>query len=208
MLFSPKTLIPLSIVLLTMAGTLGYMDRKGFWSEQNKAKRELERQDIPISSAQVARATRDSDIDTLKLLDVAGVDFSNGDSPLHIAAKRHDWKMVDVLLDYDLDPNVLDAKGRTVTSVVMEEGNILLAKSLLSNGAQVNFIHSSGEPAMIQYLREKNIGNVLTLIDAGADVDVTAVNGESAIYIALKDALYEPSSLHLMKKIQLRSLRS
>jgi len=146
MLFSPKTLIPLSIVLLTMAGTLGYMDRKGFWSEQNKAKRELERQDIPISSAQVARATRDSDIDTLKLLDVAGVDFlsissydSNGDSPLHIAAKRHDWKMVDVLLDYDLDPNVLDAKGRTVTSVVMEEGNILLAKSLLSNGAQVNF---------------------------------------------------------------------
>ena len=195
-----KLLTLICIVLLTVAGTLGYLDREGFWSEENKAKRELGRQNIPISADQVRKATIDSDLAKLKLLDTAGVDFhssssydANGNSPLHIAAKKHNWKMVNTLLNYNLDPDVLDPEGRTVTSVVMEAGNISLARRLLQDGALADFTHSTGEPAMIQYLREKNVGNVLTLIDAGVDVNAKALNGESAIYIALKDALYEPT---------------
>ena len=198
-MFLPSKFISLLLILLIAAGTLGYLDKTDFWSEVNKAKRELVRQKITINPDEVRQAIYRSDVATLKLFKAAGVDFNdpswhdaNGDSLLHIAAKNQDWKILNLLLNYRVEPDVLDAKGRTVTSVVMERGNILLVKRLLQNGSLVDFQHSSSEPALIQNLRDKNVGNVLTLIDAGVDVNTISLDGETALYVALKEGLYEP----------------
>ncbi len=198
-MFLHSKFISLLLILLIAAGTLGYLDKTGFWSEVNKAKRELVRQKIAINPEEVRQAIYRSDVATLKLFNTAGVDFNdpswhdvNGDSLLHIAAKNQDWETLDLLLTYKVEPDVLDAKGRTVTSVVMENGNILLAKRLLENGSLVDFLYSSGELALIQNLRDKNVGNVLTLINAGVDVNTISLDGETALYVALEEGLYEP----------------
>ncbi len=201
MLPPSKTRIVLILFLLTGVGTLVYLNKTGYWSAESKAKRELVRQDIPINARQVKLSTRKSDLTTLSLLATAGVDFNganatdkNGDSPLHYSVKQQDWKTVEFLLNAQTNPDTLDAQSRTVTSLIMESGNIMLAKKLLQGGALVDFKHTSGEPALIQNIRDKNIGNVLTLINEGVDVNTTSMNGETALFAALKDGLYEPAT--------------
>lgn len=201
MLLPPKKYIFFTVLLLIGVGTFVYLDKTGYWSAENKAKRELVRQETPITAEQVKKSSRKADLATLNLLDTAGVDFNdaaaideNGDSPLHYAAKKQDWKTVEVLLNAHTNPDAIDAHGRTVTSVIMESGNIMLAKRLLQNGVLADFQHTSGEPALIQNIRDKNVGNVLTLINEGADVNVVSTNGETALFTALKDGLYEPAT--------------
>ena len=65
-MFLPSKFISLLLILLIAAGTLRYLDKTGFWSEVNKAKRELVRQKITINPEEVRQAIYRSDVATLR----------------------------------------------------------------------------------------------------------------------------------------------
>ena len=62
-----------------------------------------------------------------------------------------------------------------------------LASLLLDAGADINYVDSSGETALVKAVREQNTELVQLLLKAGANTDVSAADGSSLISMAMQN---------------------
>lgn len=117
--------------------------------------------------------------------------------------------MVKVLLAAKADVNATDAKGNTPLIKASARGDINLVESLLKSGADVNIANKIGETALIKSVDKSQLGelkNIVTqwegypeflrkvaqkqmklvtlLIEAGANVNATDKNGNTALTVA------------------------
>jgi len=160
-----KKLVVCLLILICIAGGAYFsLVKIGYWSEQNKALRQLKKLDIPATPEQVQRSVQNKDAATLSLLGIGGIDFNSpetaneaGDPPLHVAVKKQDWKTYDTLIKFNSDPNLKDAAGMPALYYLLKNRDLEQAEKLFTVGANANFTHSSGEPALIQYLKEEKL---------------------------------------------------
>ncbi len=188
-----KRLIILLSLFVIVGGIFFYLHKSGYWSEQSKALRQLKKIEVPATPAQVQKSIAQGDVPTLSLLNVGGVDFNApeavspaGEPPLHVAIKKQDWKTYDTLVQAQCDPDLKNSTGMPATYYLIEGGYLERAKELFENGAEANFHHESGEPALIQYLMDDKQAEALVLLAGGADPDAVSKKNESALYLALK----------------------
>ena len=184
-------------LLISAGGVFLYLKKTNYWSERNTALRELKELEIPATPSQVRSATMEGDHTRLNLLSKAGIDFNdqesrgeNLDYPLHIAVKKKDWETFQILIDKGVNPNLKDAKNLPVTTYLLEAGNIDLAEQVISDGAEVNILHSSGEPYLIYAIQNTEVAIAKMLLEQGSDPNVKSKDvGESALSLCFSKKL-------------------
>jgi ankyrin repeat protein len=71
-----------------------------------------------------------------------------GHTPLHIAALNGNFKMVNMLLESDADPNVVNKDGFTALMFAAHFNNDKIATSLLDKGARVEAVDKDADTAV------------------------------------------------------------
>ena len=96
-------------------------------------------------------ATRQGYLDVIKILLDAKADMSetdeDGATPLHIASENGDYKIVDVLLKYDVNGqcvNQMKNKGASALYVAAQNGHDEICRKLLAVGADVDMSRDDG----------------------------------------------------------------
>lgn len=105
------------------------------------------------------------------------------DNPLAAAAAKGDTQAVKTLLSEGADPNT--ANGFTALSLAARAGHTDIMKILLAAGADPN-LRSGGNnwTPLMHAIHKGQKEAVLTLLDAGADVDATTKRGRTALMMA------------------------
>lgn len=122
----------------------------------------------------------------LSLLRVgARPDIASGDQPsaLMLAAGNGDHALVHVLLAAGADVNRTDAQGDNAVAYAARAGNLAVVRELLNAGGNVN-VTRQGESLLMQVVQNNDLLMSQVLIAAGADVNYTAPDGETALAIA------------------------
>lgn len=97
-----------------------------------------------------------------------------GSTPLHVAASKNDVNMVKLLLENGALISVWDSDGKTPLQVALDAGAYETVKLLR-------------EQPYIVYTREKEYVDLAAeLVGAGADVNTFALDGESALNMAVR----------------------
>lgn len=135
----------------------------------------------------------------------AKMDYKDGsESALETAIKRDSKWALEVLLKHGADPNCQKDDGRTILHILVRTGyladfespnRVEICQSLLNNGADVELADNAGN-RILHYLAdsysERLADTVLIeqlaklVLDQGADVDTTNLNGLSPLYLAIR----------------------
>lgn len=138
----------------------------------------------------------------------------NGKLPLHIAAEKGRFSMVRTLLKHDADINAKSADGDTALDLAILTGRTQVAEMLIAEGATldpstlllraaeigvtdrdiVRFLvergadtavrNAAGDTALLIAIRQDNHRLATHLVNQGADVNVAASDGQSALALA------------------------
>ncbi|MCF8083596.1 MAG: ankyrin repeat domain-containing protein [Deltaproteobacteria bacterium] len=73
---------------------------------------------------------------------------SDGDTPLHVIARRNDLKGTKILVNAGADVNAIDDMGETPLHVALSQKTKEIVKALLEAGANPNIRSEFGETAM------------------------------------------------------------
>jgi ankyrin repeat protein len=95
---------------------------------------------------------------------------------------------VNILLSCDANINAEDpSTGKTALMIACEKGYILLVEALLERDAQVNHRDNSQKTPLFYAIdtQAENIDVILILIEKGADVNATSIEGWSALLLAV-----------------------
>lgn len=98
-------------------------------------------------------------------------DSGNGESALHIVARRGDMPYLSYLLSKGADANLRDNKGETAMLLATRLGRKEMVDTLAKNGGNVNLANSSGETPLIIAVQRRDQSLVRDLLDLGADPD-------------------------------------
>ena len=107
-------------------------------------------------------------------------------STLHIACFRGHSKIVEILLERDVDIDERDGSGRTAIQLATMNGHESVVRLLLSHGAKINTRDSLGCTPIHWAALQKHEGILRLFLDAGADVDITDVNGWCVLHAAVE----------------------
>ncbi|XP_005098521.1 ankyrin-2-like [Aplysia californica] len=92
-----------------------------------------------------------------------------------------------LLLSYDIDLNQPGLGGRSPLSVSAFHGDSESVDTLIKKGADVNFKdHRCPFPALISAIEGKNVEITRYLLDHGADVNISNLDGETALTMAAR----------------------
>ncbi len=116
----------------------------------------------------------------LEVINAAGL------TPMHIAIKKRDLKMANILLDNGADINSQDNRGNTPLIVAVKKRNIKLVRFLILKGADVNLYNDEGITPLHQAAYSGNPEIVEFLLSSGADHKARSRSGYSAFEFALK----------------------
>ncbi len=107
-------------------------------------------------------------------------DKGNGETGLHIAARRRDSLWIRFLLDKGANPNIADRNGITPLMVATRLGDQDSVAALLKGGARVDDFDESGETPLIVATHLGDPGLVKVLLDNGADPDRADNSGRTS----------------------------
>lgn len=125
--------------------------------------------------------------------------FSEGQTPLHVAALRGQVGLARLLIEKGADVNRRDAKGVTALAVAIFNGHVELARLLIEKGAKVNERFEQSTTALYLASFKAEIGLVRLLINKGADINSADINGITALHIAAITGQYRLAQLLLEK---------
>lgn len=166
-----------------------------------------------------ALAAENGNAEIMALLLTAGVDANQtmpeGESLLMTAARTGDAATLSVLLEHGADPNHREAsRGQTALMWAAGENNAEAIAVLTAHGADVHtktnnptraadstfaYAPPTGFSALIFAIRAGHTAAVDALLDAGANVNDTVSDGQSALIIAAANANWELTS-HLIDR--------
>lgn len=113
---------------------------------------------------------------------------SDGLLPLHIAARRFDPDVADLLMACGADPDGRTAEGQTPLHVAAHAGRLPLVEALIRAGADVNAQDNRGRTPLMIAAEECGEGVVRALAAAGADVNhqAAADGNRTALMLAVR----------------------
>ncbi|MDP3788018.1 MAG: ankyrin repeat domain-containing protein [Candidatus Chromulinivorax sp.] len=110
-----------------------------------------------------------------------------GNTLLHLAAFNNNPRMVQLLLRYHADPNIVDNQKQGALHASAGHSNDAIMQQLLNAGANPNTIDNGGRtPLHIAAMYDK-IAPVQLLLDRGADRNIRTKDGQLPIDIALNE---------------------
>ena len=121
---------------------------------------------------------------------VAGADVDrtnrNGTTPLSLACVNANPTMVQHLLEAGADPS-LPASGEPPLLTCARTGRVEAVERLLARGADPNATDDwKGQTAVMWATAEDHVAVVETLVAHGADVNMAATPGETALFVAVQ----------------------
>ncbi len=137
-------------------------------------------------SALTLAVAHQQDAVALRLLsDGAKPDLTGPDgvTALMLAAAQGNARLVRVLLARGADVNRRDAQGANAVAYAAREGNLAIIRHLLAAGGNVNIV-IDGQSLLMRMVDANNLLMTQVLIDAGADVNFQAGDGETALSLA------------------------
>jgi len=170
----------------------------------------------------LAIAAQNGNAGVMKLLLDAGADanagFSEDETPLMTAARTGNVEVLKMLLTHGARVNARDAKGQTPLMWAAARNNADAVRMLVEFGADLRvrtekkqrqppargydmtvFLspQPSGFTALLFAVRAGSLDAVKALLEAGADVNDTLTDGESALVVAAANANWEVANLLL-----------
>jgi len=116
-----------------------------------------------------------------------GVGFTQvGAFPLHLAAKRSNLAIMDMLLGAGADINVADQNGRTALIVASASGQASAAQWLAANGAAIDATSHYGYTALHQAALLPRYEIIEFLLLSGASATLCDREGQTALHMVLK----------------------
>uniref|UniRef100_A0A671XEE1 Ankyrin 2a, neuronal n=1 Tax=Sparus aurata TaxID=8175 RepID=A0A671XEE1_SPAAU len=110
--------------------------------------------------------------------------YSNGYTPLHIAAKKNQTKIALAVLQYGAETNILTKQGVSPLHLAAQEGHAEMASLLLGKGAHVNAATKLGYTPLIVACHYGNAKMVNFLLQQGASVNAKTKNGYTPLHQA------------------------
>lgn len=135
------------------------------------------------------RASKNGDIERIKILIASGIDDINlkdqrGISPLNNVIPFNNVNLVKLFLDNGADPNsLIESNKFTTLMLASTQGNIEIVKLLLTSGANINSENIHGETALYLASFFGHIKIVKLLLESGADPNVATNNGYTAFSV-------------------------
>jgi ankyrin repeat protein len=122
---------------------------------------------------------------TLLLANTASVDCKDslGRTPLFTAAWQ-DWRIVQVLLDAQTDPNVSDHAGWTPLHLAVSSDDVESTAMLVKAGANVHARTDDGDTPLHRATLHRKIGAINVLLTAGAGIGDANNSGDTPLHIA------------------------
>jgi ankyrin repeat protein len=142
----------------------------------------------PPPTINLYRAIHSGDLDQIKRHIYWGTDInqadSQGETPLHVAARRARLIIARELLKNGADPNAKNAAGKTPLRVALGEGKTQLAEVLFEQGAR-------DDPQELLFALARagvdDRDSLALLVQRGADVNATNEAGLTPLHIAVLD---------------------
>nr|XP_022328771.1 uncharacterized protein LOC111127808 isoform X2 [Crassostrea virginica] len=149
--------------------------KKAFKFKNTSAEEEL------LMTEGLDNACRDGDYNTVYSLLLKGVntnlkigDYKN--TPLILACQNGHKCIVQILLDFDADPNICNFDKASPLLVATENGNTDIVELLLNYNGNVNACNFSGVSPLFVAAKKGNYSLVETLLNKGARVDIEKYN--------------------------------
>jgi len=153
-------------ILLTMGVDVNYISKNG-----NTAL--LSACDMDIYSGYVN--DKELCVDLIKLLVICGANINHknhgGRSVFYSIFERHDYDLIESLIDFCDDIECVDIHGNTILIWCCYRGNIVSVDYLVKRGANVNVVNSEECTPLIYACTSGDIGMVRYLLKSGANPD-------------------------------------
>jgi len=112
----------------------------------------------------------------------------DGNSPLHLAVLTRQPQLVRLLIQYNANPNVVDADGNSPMHICVRYGLMDILAMLLNDQADLNIANHAGLFPIHLAVRWGCLKSVWVLTEHGIDVDAQdKVSGRTALYMATED---------------------
>lgn len=132
--------------------------------------------------------------------DVNAVTSSEEETPLHVAVRCDNGKLVELLLDRGANVNAVERRNRTpLHAAVRYDSHKGLVELLLKKGAIVNAIDNLGMTPLHFALKYDNGKLVELLLEKGANISAVDMRGQTPLHIAVHYVREELVKLLLKK---------
>ena len=136
----------------------------------------------------------------------------DGELPIHAAASRDQYKVVEVLLQSGVPVDAADKDGRTALMKAAVGGHQQSVDALIAGGAEVDELDKDGWTALMHAAAHNTKGAsgvIASLVRAGADVDRQGPKkGKTALMIAAEKGMEEAVGALIRARARLDILSS
>ena len=187
-----------------------YASRVERWEEiSNRANREsVNRAGSDGNTFFHLLAMHESDVEIWKLfLDKIDIAVQNNklQTPLHLAIRKNNMKVMDFLLSRGFKVNTVDSSGRTPVHYVAAILGVMALKLLLGFDAKfnLNLQDNQGQTLLMIALSRKASGELLVenLIERGVDLNVTDINNRTALRRLIEIFPSNPTTSYFVAKL-------
>ena len=112
---------------------------------------------------------------------------SDGQTPLHIAARVDSVEMARLLLAHGANVNANDNQGKTPLFAAARKGSREMVELLIARGADINVRNNEGWTPLHLVARFGQREAVALLIGKGADINVKNNSGKTALRVAIDE---------------------
>ncbi|XP_063416209.1 ankyrin repeat domain-containing protein 50-like [Mytilus trossulus] len=114
---------------------------------------------------------------------------TRGNTALIEACKKEDEAVISLLLISGADINKSNLDCQTPLMIATSKGKNRIVDVLIMNEADVNIVDAFGCSCLMHSIKseQQNIGIIKTLLEAGVDLNIASVDGNTALLIAIQE---------------------